>query len=288
MLAIHLKYKNANLSGYSFKNAKGIYQAGVSSSLVQILKQQASLYMQTFPKELFQDSYHQQIKNIFDNAMHNNDTLISTQYYTDSSSLITSINGLARKGQNISNAFQQLAEQIDDLDSFVETLIKDNVELMTLFSPEFRQLMGLSLPENGSMIVLRSNMQALKAKMGKEPEEAMKKLQKVVADTVGFIHEAEILRGALKAYEIGEKQNHQYADMLFIQSGAIKKSVSGESAESLIAKLNQAEQVLYSTISSISTSTPKADLIAYVNGLTIGFSLKNAAENKLDIKSKLS
>lgn len=287
ILAIHLQYRHADLSGYSLKNKKGLYTKETGASLSQVLQNNANAYMQSFPKDLFDNSYHNQIKQIINIAMEGNNNLISSQYYSDITSLITGINGLSRKGQDISQAFQELSQEIDNLDSFVEQLIKDNIELMTLFSPEFRQLTGLTLPENGSIITLKTNMQALKKRMTLDPKETMKKLQKVVADTIGFVHEAEILRGALKAYQDGEKNIHKQADILFIQSGAIKKN-ENQNSDELLNRLNNAEQTLYNVMSSISTSTPKADLIGYINGLAIGFSLKNAAENKLAIREKIS
>jgi len=288
MLAIHLQYRHAILPDQILKNKKGIYGQEITNSLSEILKANVAAYMQAFPKELFQENFHKQVKNIIEKSMADNDeSLVSTQYYTDISSMIAAINELKRKKQDITIAFSELAKEIDGLDTYVDSLISDNIELMALFSEKFRQLMGLSLPENGSMITLKGNMQALKARMKKDPEEVLPKLQKVVADTMGFIHEAEILRGGLKAYKEAEEKVSKATDIAFIQSGAIKKN-NTQNADKLIEQLNNAEQALYSTISSISTSTPKADLIGYINGLTTGFSLKNASENKIKIKDKIS
>ena len=287
MLAIHLQYRHAILPDQILKNKKGVYGQEITNNLSEILKTNVAAYMQAFPEELFQESFHKQIKNIIEKSTINNESLASTQYYTDISSMITRINRLKKKGQDITTAFLELAKEIDELDTYVDTLISDNIELMTLFSEKFRQLMGLSLPENGSMITLKGNMQALKTRMKKDPEEALPKLQKVVADTIGFIHEAEILRGGLKAHKEAEEKVFETADIAFIQSGAIKKN-NTQNTNKLIKQLDNAEQTLYSVISSISTSTPKADLVGYINGLVAGFSLKNASENKLKIKDKIS
>lgn len=289
MLAIHLFYRHADLSGYSLKNKKGgAYTQTTSGSLSEALKQKAAYYEAIFPKELFSDKYTEQIQTVLDTAMGKRQTLVTTEKYAELSDMITAINKLAKNGKDIETEFQKLGEKIKDLDDYVDNLMSENLQLMTLFSREFRQLMGLSLPKNGSMITLRANMKMLtdKAKK-KDAKEGMKMMQKAVADAVGFIHEAEILRAGLETYIIGQKERKQ-CDMLFIQTGAMKKQGKGEDADSAIARLKEAEQSLYSTISSISSSTPKADLIAYIDGLTIGFSLKNAAEKKLAVQKKIS
>ena len=242
--------------------------------------------MASFPKEIFTKDFHQKIKDIVEKSTGTNDSLKSTQYYSNISSMITGINKLAAQGKNIREDFLNLSAAINDLDSYVDNLISDNIELMALFSPEFRQLMGLSLPENGSIITLQKNMEALKTRMNKDPEEALRKLQKVVADVMGFVHEAEILRGGLRVYK-EEQQIKKSVDRAFIQSGAIKKQ-ENENTDQLIAQINDIEHSLYSTITSISSSTPKADLIGSINGVMYGLSLKNAAENKIKAKDKIS
>lgn len=290
MLAIHLYYRHADLSGYSLKNKKGgAYTQTTSGSLSEALKQKAAYYESIFPKELFSDKYTEQIQTVLDTAMKKRQTLVTTEKYAELSDMIAAINKLAKNGKDINTEFQKLGEKIKDLDDYVDNLVSENLQLMTLFSRNFRQLMGLSLPKNGSIVTLRANMKALVKRTSKDADakESMKMMQKAVADAVGFIHEAEILRAGLETYIVGQKERKQ-CDMLFVQTGAIKKQGEGEDVDRAIARLKEAEQSLYSTISSISSSTPKADLIAYIDGLTIGFSLKNVAEKKLAIKKRIS
>ena len=293
---IHRFYKNATLNHYS-----SLDQAVKDSRNYKLLYNNLSKKFnlsKNYPK-YFDDRYNATFDNTIKEAATGLGLTDKRRFGSfalqSRQEMLAMIATLRDEADGIKEDFQKISAAIEKIDDFEVTFSQQLAEL-AITNPLLRQIMGIKESDipNGRYDIntaqlfstVNGQIKYINILIAKAQEKGRSiddvkgigwAIYQAYSKLAGFLQEAEMLKGLIQADKEG--------NAIFLHTGVLYKEIKND------VKLSEDEKAyqnmlkeIDSIVQGITSSTPKADIIGYKDGVYAGISIKTASEAKLGFK----
>ena len=294
MLLIHKFYAHAanDINHYNSLNAM-IQDTSSYRKLQNNLKKKFNL-SKRFPEyfnQRYSAAFDESIKNAAKALGEPHQGRFNSYALQSRQEILSLVATLKQEGKDIQEQFESIGKVIDEIDNFEDSLSQE-LAMLAIENPILRNIMGIKesdIPDGRYDI----NSNALFANVNGKINQINNLIKKIDSNTpiddaaglgwaiysaytklAGFLYEAENLKGLV--------QNNKEGTATFIHTGVLHKEIKNDIQLSEDEKiyeniLNEIDAI----VSSISTSTPKADIMGFQDGVYAGLSIKTASETKI-------
>lgn len=293
---IHLHYKNASIK--HFYSSKTIYkQSDNYKKMVNVLEKKFDLKNKI--PEYFNSRYSNEFDSLIKDAMENsniNKPMSALELRKDIFEISSSIQGMKKSireldklKNEVKKEIKKLSNTLESIDNY-ENILREEIIELSIINPAIRKIFNIEIPD-GRYDISKSIFNNVDGQIsriertieGNTITALPRQINRCFSKAAGFLREAEILKGFLLASKLGN------TSAIFVPTGTLNKDIKiDKKIQQDSNEIDKMVQEITEMLIGITSTTPKADIIGYSNGIFAGFSLKTTNEAKLKATTSFS